>query len=1309
MAEAVAGLLIKALGGAAALGGATVALINIGVGLVFSAVASALQRKRRPQTPGIRNKYTGRGDVSPQTICLGFYATGGHHLCPMYSHSRAPSTLGDTDFGAVGQGDYATFIINIADAPITAVTALYVDGIRFDLSTHMAGPLHPHYGQSVAPGVERDEWQGKVWIKVYDGTQTQADPYLVAAYGAHPDRPWKATSWHRGGSYVIITVLRDQTLFRSIPTFRFEIEGMAVLDPRTGESNFSTNAVALSRAVLAGISLPFGASYGMGVTPANLPADWWEAALDQADLSVENADGDFEAQYRAGIEIPIATPDDGGVDPLSALDDLLPAFSGTLADLGGTWVVRAGGPGLPVLNLTDDDILNSQEQSFEPFLGLAETHNAVAATFPNPAAKWETVEAPPRYNLAAEAEDGNRYVAKLDLDTVPYPDQVQRLMAAWGKDLLRRRVHVIALPPSFDLVTLADTVTLTSERHGYVDKVFEVQRYSADLKTGVINLVLREVDPSDFTPDASEYIPQDVAQVVRTPSPPLSLTAFDAVQHAITDGSEERRPAIRLTFSTPSANISGVAWEVYRAGELVVAGSTQEITKGEVVLSEGILPATNYSARMKPIADAQLVAWTAYEAVTTLDIRPSLADLGDDVSQAIDDAAQSASDDKTAAEEAAAIALEAKTILVGLTGNSDFSLEYENWTTTAAGTGTIDGNVNFSVVTTGTEVGGKALEVMGYNALVTKGLIPIDRTRTYRVRIRVKNVSGAGVSLPRFLAGVATFDESLAQETDAPGPNRWCVDSSYNYVPDDGEWHTYEGEITGEGATHNNFRSTTKWARLFVGLNYGQSLSQKLQVDEFRLDDITEVKEAEAFAEEAELSATTASGHASAALTQAGYATDSAAAAAVAQKAAARSFSAAIIDPTFLNWVGAAPANVTFYEGTNGGTLAKSADDTFGNAIVFTTPASPPVASLHPFVQLQSSNPGLELLASTDTLRIQIRATIEKLSGSLVGGWIRATWYALGTGGTSALVDVPFSTELEDANGVQVMEALFERPETFVEGSSPGFVVLQVFATGFGGSSPAVSFKLHNLQAEAVNALASASIAQIAKTTLDGIAASTVALTTQAGDTYASLRVAAFDDLQNPYSKVEVEADYFVFRGGLAIFEDAALQSSDFVTGVSGWQISEDGNAEFNQLIVRESIVPGAVSDDTRLVDVTEQASGHSVAVLTGNTGPIAIDDFYHFAFRCEYRAPNTSGGSTTISFRYKTLTSGVWSAYSNFQFSVPRGVSTWALVNGVTHFSGGPYEDIQFELVTEIGGTPTTVSQTNIRNAMILANALQR
>ena len=672
----------------------------------------------------------------------------------------------------------------------------------------------------------------------------------------------------------------------------------------------------------------------------------------------------------------------------------------------------------------------------------------------------------------------------------------------------------------------------------------------------------------------------------------------------------------------------------------------------------------------------------------------------------------------TVAQTAEGIAQSAQEIVDGLGGNADFSREYTGWTNTTAGTGTVEGNANFSVVTTGTEVGGKALEVQGYNALVTKTLIPIDRARSYRVRIRLKNVSGSGVSLPRFLAGVATFDENLALESDSPGPHRWCVDSAYNYVPDDGAWHTYEGVITGEGATHNNFRSTTKWARLFVGLNYGQSLSQKLQVDEFRLDDITEIAEAEAFAESAEQSATTASGHATTASTNAGLATSAASAAAVSQRTAARSFSAAIIDPTFLNWTGAAPANVSFYEGTGGGTLTKSANDTFGNAIVLTTPASPPASSLHPFIQLQSSNPGLKLLASTDTLRIQIRATVEKLSGSLAGGWIRAIWYALGTGGTSGIVDVPFSTQLEDANGIQVMEALLERPETFTPGSSPGFVVLQVFSTGYGGTSPAVSFKLHALQAEAVNALATSSIAQIAKTTLDGIAASAVALTTQAGNTFASLRVASFDDLQNPYSKVEIEADYFVFRGGLAIFENAAMQSLDFVSGVSGWKITEDGNAEFNQLIVRDSLVPGAVSDGFSYLDLPEQTPAHNEVIFEQVIGEMTATQLWHLHCRVEGRIiehwvngqdSGTEFGQVHIQLAQKPA-GGSYGAYYTVYTPGPFTTNVWASHGTVLH-QVEEAEEVKIRvIVTRLNGSPgTTNPQTFVRNLGISMNHIAR
>ncbi|MFC4734128.1 TipJ family phage tail tip protein, partial [Salipiger abyssi] len=50
---------------------------------------------------------------------------------------------------------------------------------------------------------------------------------------------------------------------------------------------------------------------------------------------------------------------------------------------------------------------------------------------------------------------------------------------------------------------------------------------------------------------------------------------------------------------------------------------------------------------------------------------------------------------------------------------------------------------------------------------------------------------------------------------------------------------------------------------------------------------------------------------------------------------------------------------------------------------------------------------------------------------------------------------------------------------------------------------------------------------------------------------------------------------------GLAIF-GGGLESDDFVSGVSGWRITTAGDAEFNSLITRDSIVDGAVSNGAR-------------------------------------------------------------------------------------------------------------------------------
>ncbi|MEM6373847.1 MAG: hypothetical protein AAF727_13855 [Pseudomonadota bacterium] len=614
----------------------------VGVALNAASAAIARRKQRGQQAPGIKTQVTLQGDTNPQSIILGPYATNGQMMTPYYSHTNNPGE--GTDFGEIGHGDYATFLVSLADAPMTALDAIIVDGMPFDLATHLTGPVHPQYGLSVASGVDRDAYVDRLWLRFYDGTQTAADTYLVAAYSGDVDRPWKSTSVHSGSAYLILTLKRDQSIFRSFNVqnpVRAVLRGMALLDPRTGQTAYTENPMVMSWNILRGITLPDGRKFGLGVDEADLPSEWWFPAMDECDELVPNESGGTEPAYRAGLEIPIATPDDGGLDALSAIEELNLTCHGYVADLGGTWIARTGGVGVPAFAVEDQDFLNSRDKTFDKFQGLDTSVNVITATFPNPAANWNAKEAPRRTNLAAVAADGEEIVEDFQLDACPFPDQVERFTVAQLKEGTRARMHKGMLPPSFD-VALLEGLSWTSARHGYTGKVFEIQSLGLDLISGVIGLGLREAEQGDFTPDAAQYIGQPVPAVVPRVPPGLRLINPRAFAHVLTDGTEPRRPAIRLTWELPSDLVSDVAWRVYLGAELVVSGSTSVPSEGEVIVSEGILPDKSYVVEVRPVADGQQGLWTILPSVRTDAIGIGVADLDGTILQQLEDVTRDA-------------------------------------------------------------------------------------------------------------------------------------------------------------------------------------------------------------------------------------------------------------------------------------------------------------------------------------------------------------------------------------------------------------------------------------------------------------------------------------------------------------------------------------------------------------------------------------------------------------------------------------------------------------------------------------------
>lgn len=300
-----------------------------------------------------------------------------------------------------------------------------------------------------------------------------------------------------------------------------------------------------------------------------------------------------------------------------------------MAEIGGLWKFRVGPPGIAVQALTDADIIISADQTFQPFPSFAGSYNGAHATYPNPEGSWEPKEAQPYYNATFEAEDqGQRLIADLNLVTVPYPAQVRRLMYAWVEEERRFRRHEMTLPPDFALLEPLDAISWTSAANDYTAKVFEVSGLTEDLMTGHQRLVLRERDSADFSYPS---LPAPAA-ISNAPVLPETQTVpgFVVSGTSIQDSAgAARRPALGLTWEPDLSDVTAIMWEVRVQATAVVAasGSTQNVAGGSLLISQGILAATAYEVRAKPVVDrpADWTTWTAAITPDTLIISPDIA------------------------------------------------------------------------------------------------------------------------------------------------------------------------------------------------------------------------------------------------------------------------------------------------------------------------------------------------------------------------------------------------------------------------------------------------------------------------------------------------------------------------------------------------------------------------------------------------------------------------------------------------------------------------------------------------------------
>lgn len=612
----------------------------VGVGLSLAAQALAGKPKTEDKTFSLSTSLSGGGALS-RSFIMGRAATGG-------------SIVWTNTWGQDGKSPNAwlTQVIALSDMPVRGLAEVWVDGVKVDWNP--AGNNDTIYGYQVS---DFNSDGANMYIKFYDGTQTTYDSALVTIDSTQ-NRSWNIDRVGDGIAYVIVRTRATKNQFSGIPNCVFVVDGMRLYDASKDSTNGGDGpqrysvpatwggdgddlpAVQLYN-LMRGIYYKGQWIYGFQRMSAQRLDDTWITAINKCRLPVQGASG-LEPQYRSGGEIIVSAR-------LSeAMDTLLTACQGEVAESGGIYSLRVGEPEPPLFSITDADIISTDEQRFTPFYGLAESINGIAGTYPEPLENWSEKSAPPIYRPDLEALDGNRrLLANVEFTFVPYAEQVQRLMKSALLSAMRTRRHTLTLPPKFWRYCVpGDTLRWTSERNGYNNKLFIIKGVvDRDSLECVIDVL--EWEPSDYSWSSStEFQPPVIGSLGPIIPSPQPILDWNALPYIIRDQlTAARRPAIRLVWDASSDALIGVRaveWEVRILGQtdLVSSGSSDQPSRGSAIISAGILPNTIYEARGRfiPDDDSRETLWSEWISVLTDDVKLGTGDIEVELGTIGDDA-----------------------------------------------------------------------------------------------------------------------------------------------------------------------------------------------------------------------------------------------------------------------------------------------------------------------------------------------------------------------------------------------------------------------------------------------------------------------------------------------------------------------------------------------------------------------------------------------------------------------------------------------------------------------------------------------
>jgi len=375
--------------------------------------------------------------------------------------------------------------------------------------------VDPDGTETVVEDYDFDEYNAlamQFWTGADDQT---ASTKLIASI---PNSKWTSDHRLRGRAYMYIRMGRDvdgDNFPTGVPEITAVIKGRKVYDPREvshdpGDKStweWSSNPALCTRDYLT-------QDFGLGEKDIQVDDD---LVTDAADVCDQTAD-DGSTRYTCNGAFTT------GIQPYDFLNSILTSMGGLLWYAQGQWRMKPAYWTAPVESFNEDDFRSTISVSTRH--SRKDNFNTVEGTFRGPKSNYSLTTFPAVDSAASIAADGGT-VSKIDLE-MPFtdtPEEARRI----ARIVLERNRQQITVRASFGLkafrVQVGDTINLSFERFGWVNKTFEVTEWTfgnVDQYDIQIDLTLREITENVFDEvDDGAVFELDNADV---PSPLAGLT-----------------------------------------------------------------------------------------------------------------------------------------------------------------------------------------------------------------------------------------------------------------------------------------------------------------------------------------------------------------------------------------------------------------------------------------------------------------------------------------------------------------------------------------------------------------------------------------------------------------------------------------------------------------------------------------------------------------------------------------------------------------------------------------------------------------